>query len=78
MEVIMYFSIILFAGYVAGRIISLFKLPVITGYLVVGVIIGPYCLDIIPDQVVHSMEPLEHIALSFIAFFIGSEFENRQ
>jgi len=74
----MYFSIILFAGYVAGRIISLFKLPVITGYLVVGVIIGPYCLDIIPDQAVHSMEPLEHIALSFIAFFIGSEFEKSQ
>ena len=78
MEVIMYFSVILFAGYVAGRIISLFMLPVVTGYLVVGIIIGPYCLDIIPDQAIHSMELIEHIALSFIAFFIGSEFEKSQ
>jgi len=77
-EVIMYFSVILFAGYAAGRIISLFKLPAVTGYLVIGIIIGPYCLDIIPDQAVHSMELIEHIALSFIAFFIGSEFEKSQ
>jgi Kef-type K+ transport system membrane component KefB len=74
----MYFSVILFAGYAAGRIISLFKLPAVTGYLVIGIIIGPYCLDIIPDQAVHSMELIEHIALSFIAFFIGSEFEKSQ
>jgi Kef-type K+ transport system membrane component KefB len=74
----MYFSIILFAGYVAGRVISLFKLPVVTGYLVVGILIGPYVLDIIPDEAIHSMELIEHIALSFIAFFIGSEFEKSQ
>ncbi|MDD3299122.1 MAG: cation:proton antiporter [Firmicutes bacterium] len=78
MEVIMYFSIILFAGYVAGRVISLFNLPVVTGYLVVGILIGPYCLDIVPDQAIHSLELIEHIALSFIAFFIGSEFEKSQ
>ena len=65
----MYFSVILFAGYVAGRVISLFKLPVVTGYLVVGILIGPYVLDIIPDEAIHSMELIEHIALSFIAFY---------
>jgi Kef-type K+ transport system membrane component KefB len=74
----MYFSIVLIAGYLAGRIISLLKLPVVTGYLVIGIIIGPFFLDIIPEGAIHSMELLEHIALSFIAFFIGSEFEMSQ
>lgn len=78
MEVIMYFSIILIAGYLAGRLISLLKLPVVTGYLAVGIIIGPFCLDLIPEQAIKSMELLDHIALSFIAFFIGSEFEKSQ
>ncbi len=75
MEVLMYFSIVLIAGYVAGRLISYFRLPVVTGYLAIGIVIGPFFLNLIPAEAIHSMELLEHIALSFIAFFIGSEFE---
>ncbi len=78
MEVMMYFSIILVLGFIAGRLISFFKLPVVTGYLVVGIVIGPYCINLIPTQAINSMVLLKHMALAFIAFFIGSEFERSQ
>ncbi len=78
MSVLVYFSIILLVGYLAGQLISLLKLPVITGYLIVGIIIGPFCLDIVPPDVIEHLSFLKHVTLAFIAFFIGSEFEKSQ
>lgn len=61
-------------GLLFNRIVKRLGLPNVTGYLVAGVIIGPSCLQIIPDSWVHSLTLLVNVALGFIAFSIGGEF----
>jgi len=61
-------------GLLFNRVVKKLGLPNVTGYLVAGVIIGPSCLQIIPDSWVHSLTLLVNVALGFIAFSIGGEF----
>ena len=61
-------------GLLFNRIVKKLGLPNVTGYLVAGVLIGPSCLQIIPDGWVHSLTLLVNVALGFIAFSIGGEF----
>ena len=61
-------------GLLFNRVVKKLGLPNVTGYLVAGVIIGPSCLQIIPDTWVHSLTLLVNVALGFIAFSIGGEF----
>lgn len=72
--VIISISIILLTGFLATRITKLLKLPNVTAYILVGIVIGPYCLDIIPDYVVTGMDFISDIALAFIAFSVGEYF----
>ncbi len=67
-------AVILFAGIIFGRLCKLIKLPNVTGYLIAGLLLGPSVLNIIPISMVHGFAVISDIALSFIAFSIGSEF----
>jgi len=69
-----YLALILFAGLIFGRIVKLLKLPNVTGYLIAGLLIGPYCFKLVPSGFVTQFELISDIALAFIAFSIGSEF----
>lgn len=72
--VIISISIILLAGFLTTRITKRLKLPNVTAYIIVGILIGPFCLDIIPDYVVSGMDFISDIALAFIAFSVGEYF----
>ena len=72
--IIISISIILLAGFLTTRITKRLKLPNVTDYIVVGILIGPFCLDIIPDYVVSGMDFISDIALAFIAFSVGEYF----
>lgn len=67
-------AIILFSGIIFGRICKFIKLPNVTGYLIAGLLLGPSVFNIVPISMVHGFEVISDIALSFIAFSIGSEF----
>lgn len=68
-------SIMLFAGFAMTRITKLLKLPNVTAYIIAGIIIGPYCLKLIPVQVVDGTDFISDIALAFIAFSVGEFFK---
>ncbi len=72
---ILYLSILLLAGLLCGRLAKLIKLPNVTGYLVAGILLGPFVFKVLPLEVVHNFDVLSNIALSFIAFTIGCEFK---
>ena len=55
LNMLTYLAIALFTGLLAGKLMKIFKLPNVTGYIIFGLIIGPYMLGIIPQDVVHSM-----------------------
>ncbi len=73
--VIISLSLILFLGFLATRITKLLKLPNVTAYVFVGVIIGPFCLNLIPQSVISGSAFLSDIALAFISFGIGEFFK---
>ena len=88
MEVLFAISLALVAGLLASRLVKPLKLPAVTGYLLAGILIGPYCLGRInlPAEfdvlsMLHSTQGIEalgiisKVALGFIAFAIGTEFE---
>ncbi|NOZ46101.1 MAG: potassium transporter TrkA [Chlorobi bacterium] len=49
------------------------KLPLITGFLVFGIIVGPYGLKLITYKTVESLTFVNDISLAFIALAAGSE-----
>ena len=44
MHTLLSLSVALFAGLMLSRVVKIFKLPAVTGYLIAGILIGPYCL----------------------------------
>lgn len=67
-------AIMLFSGFAMTRLTKLLRLPNVTAYIVAGILIGPYCLDLIPAAVVSGMDFIADIALAFIAFSTGEFF----
>ena len=63
------------SGILLGRVAKKFKSPNVTGYLIAGLLLGPSVLNIIPVAMVDGFAVISDIALSFIAFSIGSEFD---
>ncbi len=70
-----YLALILLAGLALGRAVKLIRLPNVTGYLIAGLLIGPYIFKIVPMELVEGLELVSEMALAFIAFSIGSEFK---
>lgn len=68
-------SLIFICGLVFSKIAKLMKLPAVTGYLVGGLLLGPYLLNVITYDTVEMLAIFSDIALAFIAFSIGSEFK---
>ena len=54
------------------------KLPFITGFLISGIICGPYFLGLIPETSISRLNFINEMALAFIAFAAGSELYLRE
>lgn len=72
--VLLSLSAILLAGFLMTRLTKLAKLPNVTGYIIAGVVIGPYVLNIIPHEMVENLAFVSDVALAFIAFGVGRYF----
>jgi len=75
LNILFYLALILFAGLIFGRVVKLAKLPNVTGYLLAGLLIGPYILKLVPMELIEGLDLVSEMALAFIAFSIGSEFK---
>lgn len=73
--VIISIAIMLFFGFAMTRLTKLLKLPNVTAYITAGIIIGPYCLKLIPHSVIEGTDFIADIALAFIAFSMGEFFK---
>ena len=74
-SVIISVSLMLFLGFAMTRLTKRFRLPNVTAYILTGILIGPYCADLIPSAIIESMDFLSDIALAFIAFGTGEFFK---
>lgn len=75
MGVILKLSIVLIVGIIGGKIAERFKLPNVSGYIVFGLLLGPSIFKLFSStSEVAQYDIISEIALSIIAFSIGSEF----
>lgn len=73
--VIISVAIMLLCGFLMTRITKKLKLPNVTAYIIAGILIGPFCFDLIPSGIIEGTEFLADIALAFIAFSTGEFFK---
>ena len=73
--IIVSIALMLICGFVVTRITKRLRLPNVTAYIVAGILIGPYCLNLVPKGVVSGMDFIADIALAFIAFSTGEFFK---
>lgn len=64
---------LLLCGLFAGKVAIGVGLPRLTGYLLMGVAVGPYALGFIPGAGVKGLELVKGLALSLIALVAGTE-----
>lgn len=81
-NVLLCISLALVSGLLMTRLMKRVGLPAVTGYLITGLLLGPYCIGKLGFAGIgfHSMEEvgalgiISDMALGFIAFTIGNEF----
>jgi Kef-type K+ transport system membrane component KefB len=66
---------LLLCGLFAGKVAKGMGLPRLTGYLLVGVAVGPYALGFIPSAGVKGLELVKGLAVSLIALVAGTELQ---
>ncbi len=67
------FLVVALASKQIGAFFARYNLPLISGFLFAGVIVGPFVLNMIPSEAVGKLRFIDEISLGFIAFAAGSE-----
>jgi Kef-type K+ transport system membrane component KefB len=69
------FGFLMLAAYFTAKIISKFSFPKLTGYLLSGVIAGPYVLGFVTKDMGMSLEVVSNTATAILALEAGSELQ---
>ena len=67
--------VVVLASQVMGKLFSRIQLPLISGFLCMGIISGPFVLNFISAESVNQLRFLDKSTLAFIAFAAGAELE---
>ena len=68
-------ALMMLTGFLMTRITKKLKLPNVTAYLIAGVLLGPHCFKLIPQNIISGLDFLSDVALAFIAFGTGEFFK---
>ena len=71
MDTLFWIGVLLIAGYAAGRVSERFRLPKVTGYMLIGMVLSPSVTNLLPVSFIEHTGPITHLALAVIAFMIG-------
>lgn len=72
------FGFLLLAAYFSGRIAGRFSLPKLTGYLLAGVVAGPFVLALINQDMGHSLRVVSGAATCILGLTGGGELDLKQ
>ena len=67
-------GILMAAALAAGGLGSMLRLPKVTSYLLMGVILGPSVLDVVSSKHAEHLEPLTDLAIALVLFNLGCHF----
>ena len=71
-------AIVILIGVTFGAATRRLGLPGITGQILGGVAVGKAGFDLFGDEVLHSLQPLTHLALGLIAITVGAHLNLRR
>ncbi len=77
-EIALAVGVILIAGLLSGKIVQRIKVPMVIGFLAIGVLLGPSVLNVITIEMSEELELIKVVALGVIAYTIGSELNFKQ
>ncbi|MGI6201694.1 MAG: cation:proton antiporter [Christensenellales bacterium] len=75
MNTLLALALAMAVGLALTRVVKLVNLPNVTGFLIAGLLVGPYCLKFVAGDFLESFNLITTVALGFIAFSIGGEFK---
>lgn len=67
-------GLILLLGFVGARLLKLVRLPSVTAFLIVGILIGPQLLNLVTIEIFTASEFFSNLVLGLIAFSLGENF----
>ncbi|CAN5739072.1 cation:proton antiporter [soil metagenome] len=67
------FGFLLLAAYFTARLVNQLKLPRLTGYLLAGVLAGPFVLDLVTREMASSLRIVNGVATCILGLTAGSE-----
>ncbi|MFA6729114.1 MAG: cation:proton antiporter [Prevotella sp.] len=73
-QVVITLGMLFIVAFLLTRITKKIKLPNVTAYILAGILIGPYILNLIPGQIITDMSFVTDVGLGFIAFSSGRYF----
>ena len=71
MNLVLAIGIMIVAGFLGGMLAHRLKFPRITGYIIVGLLLSPSVLNLVPGVVIEDLDMFTPVALGIIAYSIG-------
>lgn len=68
----------LLAAYIAGGAAAAVGLPRVTGYVLIGIGVGPYALEVLSPEMVADLRTIDELALALIALTAGGELKLKE
>ena len=71
-DLVLAIGVMTMVGLLGGLLAHRFKFPMVTGYIIVGILFSPSVFNVITQATIDSLEVFTSIALGIIAYSIGS------
>jgi Kef-type K+ transport system membrane component KefB len=72
------FGFVLLVSFFAGRFVERLSIPKVTGYLVIGIVVGPFALGLVTTTMVQALRLIDGVAICLIALTAGGELSFRR
>lgn len=73
MNILFFIGIAAILGFTAGKLFNQWKIPAVTGWVVMGVLMGSSVAGIFPEEILSRTRVISDLALGLIAFNIGEQ-----
>ena len=72
-NVIFSISALILLGILGGKLVEIVKFPKVTGYILIGIVIGPGVIGVLSHEMLHHFTIIRQMAIGFIGYTIGLE-----
>jgi NhaP-type Na+/H+ or K+/H+ antiporter len=67
-------GLILILGFIGARALKYVRLPSVTAFLIIGILIGPHVLNLVTEDIFFASDFFSNLVLGVIAFSLGENF----